>query len=99
YKFIKDKFHELSAKAEKVVTPERRRSQDEERAYCLLTDLSGLPNPEKRPGLKAVGRVVTTVRKGETVQIQTRYYISSITDTERFAYAVRKHWSIENQLH
>ena len=61
--------------------------------------MSGLPNPEKRPELKAVGRVVTTVRKGETVQIQTRYYISSITDTERFAYAVRKHWSIENQLH
>ena len=99
YKFIKDKFHELSAKAEKFVTPERRRSQDEERTYCLLTDLSGLPKPEKWPGLKAVGRVVTTVRKGETVHIQTRYYISSITDTERFAYAVRKHWSIENQLH
>ena len=99
YKFIKDKFHELSAKTEKFVTPERRRSQDEERSYSLLTDLSGLPNPEKWPELKAVGRVVTTVRKGETVQIQTRYYISSITDTERFAYAVRKHWSIENQLH
>ena len=80
YKFIKDKFHELSAKAEKVVTSERRRSQNEERAYCLLTDLSGLPKPEKWPELKAVGRVVTTVRKGGTVHIQTRYYISSITE-------------------
>ena len=99
YKFIKDKFHEFSRKTKEFVTTERRRSQDEERSCCLLTDLSGLPKPEKWPDLKAVGRVVTTVRKGESVRIQTRYYISSITDTERFAYITRKHWSIENQLH
>ena len=99
YKFIKDKFHDLSGKAETFVTLERRRGQDEERAHSLLTDLSGLPKPEKWPGLKAVGRVVTTVRKGESVRIQTRYYISSITDAKRFAYITRKHWSIENQLH
>lgn len=29
----------------------------------------------------------------------TRYYLTSLTDVERFAYASRKHWSIENQLH
>ncbi len=29
----------------------------------------------------------------------TRFFITSLTDIDRFAYAVRKHWSIENQLH
>jgi len=99
YKFIKEKFRDFSEKAEKTLTSERRRSQDEKREYALLTDLSGLPNPEKWSTLKAIGRVISTVRKGEKVRIQTRYYICSITDTEQFADAVRKHWSIENQLH
>jgi len=40
-----------------------------------------------------------TVTKGEETRIDTRYFLSSITDVERFAYAVRKHWAIENQLH
>ena len=47
YKFIKDKFHEFSWKTEEFVTSERRRSQDEKRSCRLLTDLSGLPKPEK----------------------------------------------------
>ncbi len=29
----------------------------------------------------------------------TRYFISSLTDINRFAHAVRSHWAIENQLH
>ena len=28
-----------------------------------------------------------------------RDYITSLTEAEQFAYAVRKYWSIENQLH
>lgn len=99
YKFIKEKFHDFSGKADKIVTSEQRRGQNEERTYSLLTDLSGLPKPEKWPELKAIGRVVTIIRKGETVRIQMRYYISSLTNAERFADAVRKHWSIENHLH
>ena len=31
--------------------------------------------------------------------MECRYYITSLTEVEQFAYAVRKHWSIENQLH
>ena len=29
----------------------------------------------------------------------TRYYVTSLTDVEEFAYAVREHWAIENKLH
>ena len=31
--------------------------------------------------------------------LQAEIFISSLTDAGRFAYAVRKHWAIENQLH
>jgi predicted transposase YbfD/YdcC len=35
-----------------------------------------------------------------TVSIEQRYYILSIeSDVQKFAHAVRSHWSIENQLH
>ena len=36
--------------------------------------------------------------KGETRKF-TRYFITSLTDIDEFAHSVRKHWSIENQLH
>ncbi|MBQ7682386.1 MAG: ISAs1 family transposase [Oscillibacter sp.] len=38
------------------------------------------------------------VRNGN-VTTDTRYFIFSITDMETFAYAVRRHWFLENQLH
>lgn len=40
----------------------------------------------------------TVVEKGGTRQF-TRYFITSLTDNKEFADSVRKHWSIENQLH
>lgn len=30
---------------------------------------------------------------------ETHYYLTSLTSIECFAYASRRHWSIENQLH
>ena len=41
--------------------------------------------------------VYKTKEQKETVD--RRYYITSLQDVEEFAYSVRKHWSIENQLH
>lgn len=43
--------------------------------------------------------VTATISRGGKTTTDTRYFLSSITDVEHFAYAVRKHWSIENQLH
>ena len=40
----------------------------------------------------------TVIRKDEEY-VEVRYFITSLTDVERFADSVRKHWSIENQLH
>jgi predicted transposase YbfD/YdcC len=37
---------------------------------------------------------------GETVQIDTRYFLTSLpAQGVRFAQAVRQHWGIENSLH
>lgn len=43
--------------------------------------------------------VTSTVIKNGEKSTETRYYISSLNNLDQFAYAVRKHWSIENQLH
>jgi predicted transposase YbfD/YdcC len=39
-------------------------------------------------------------RRGDTVQTQTAYFISSLPpDAERLLAAARSHWQIENNLH
>lgn len=54
---------------------------------------------EEWAGLNAIGMVKSKVIEGEKESEFTRYFITSLTDVKEFAYAVRKHWSIENQLH
>ena len=43
--------------------------------------------------------VKSTVSENDVVRRETRFFIASLTNVADFAYAVRKHWSIENQLH
>ena len=43
--------------------------------------------------------VHTTVTENSQQREEKRYYITSLTDLSEFSDAVRKHWSIENQLH
>ena len=71
----------------------------EKRDYRLLTDLSWLPQRAEWDGLQAAGMVTATISRGGKTTTDTGYFLSSITDVEHFAYAVRKHWSIENQMH
>ena len=80
-------------------TLEKDHGRIDNREYYLATDLSWLSEREEWPGLKSIGIVKNRrVCQGqETTEV--RYYLTSLTDVERFAYASRKHWSIENQLH
>ena len=51
-------------------------------------------------GLKSIAMVESQREMNGKVSIEQRYYILSIhSDVQRFATAVRSHWSIENQLH
>ncbi len=81
------------------VTKEKGHGRVEKREYRLLKDLSWLSEAKDWEGLYAAGMVKSTVTKGDQTSSETRYYITSVNNIDQFAYAVRKHWSIENQLH
>ena len=52
------------------------------------------------PGLKTIAVVEATREIQGVISTETRYYLSSLDlDAKRVARAIRKHWSIENQLH
>ena len=81
------------------IIKEKDHGRMEKREYRLLTDLSWLSEQKEWAGLKAVGKVKSTVVKNGDLCTDTRYFITSLDDIDRFAHAVRCHWSIENQLH
>ena len=92
-------FEHFSGELSSFVTKVKDHSRVEKRDYRLLTELSWLPRQAEWEGLQAVGMVTATVSRGDKTTTDTRYFLSSVTDVERFAFAVRKRWSIENQLH
>ncbi len=52
-------------------------------------------------GLAAFGKCesrVTRTKSGKE-SVETRYFITTFSDVEEFARAVRSHWAIENNLH
>lgn len=71
----------------------------EKREYRLPVDLSWLTQQRGWSELQAVGPVTATVTRDNKTTMYIRYFLTSVTDVERFAYAVHKHWAIENQLH
>lgn len=92
-------FDHFSAELPCLVTREKDHGRIEKREYRLLTDLSWLPEAVEWKGLHSVGMAKTTIIRNEKTSTEIRYFISSLDNLDRFAYAVRKHWSIENQLH
>ena len=49
---------------------------------------------------QSVGMVESRREIGEKVEIEKRYYLSSLpADSVRFSDAVRQHWGVENGLH
>lgn len=93
-------FDEFTVKG-KVTTSEKDHGRIEQRTYYLETQIDWLTRRSEWEGLNGVGMVKTHVVKTNTGEIseECRYYITSLTDVGAFAYAVRKHWSIESQLH
>lgn len=99
YKDAEDYFNEFAGKMTAHKTNGKGHGRIEMREYYLLTDIDWLEQRSEWCGLKALGMVKSrVVQNGETREY-TRYFITSLTDINEFAYSVRKHWSIENQLH
>lgn len=41
----------------------------------------------------------STIEKNGEISTEDRYFITSLTNIDEIAFAIRHHWSIENQLH
>lgn len=80
-------------------TVDKGHGRIEIRRYVLSDQLEWLAQKDEWRGLQAVGRVESTRIIGEQTTTECRYYLSSVTDLERFADTVRGHWAIENSQH
>lgn len=99
YKDTEDYFRASSADIPSKTTIEKGHGRIEKRVYQLLTNLSWLEQKDEWNGLNALGCVKSTIAENGEIREFTRYFITSLTNLETFADSVRKHWSIENQLH
>ena len=99
YEDAKESFQEFVSESSYLSTFEKGHGRIEKREYRILGNLSWVTRKGRWEGLKALGAATSTVTEGEKEHEFTRYFITSLTDIYEFADAVRKHWSIENQLH
>ena len=70
----------------------------ETRRCTLSEDLSYLADPGRWKGLAAIAKIHSerlNKRTGETTE-EDRYFITTLTDTERVMNAVRSHWGVES---
>lgn len=99
YQDTEDYFNEFAEELPSKVTHDKAHGRIEKREYRILTDISWLEQKYEWCGLKALGMVKSTVTDKDETHEFTRYFITSLTNLEEFSDSVRKHWSIENQLH
>ena len=72
----------------------------EARQYYQITAPSHLHGRSQWKGLKTIGVAIRTYEENGVEKTDARYYLSSLRrNGERFAAAVRRHWSVENTLH
>jgi len=63
-------------------------------------DIDWLDQKSKWQDLTMIDVVESERHEGESKSLARRYFISSLaTNAEHFMYAVRSHWSVENNLH
>jgi predicted transposase YbfD/YdcC len=72
----------------------------ETRRYWITSEIEWLGAKASWANLHSVGMVESRREIGASVQIDTRYFLTSLpAQGGRFAQAVRQHWGIENSLH
>ncbi len=72
----------------------------ETRRYWITSAIEWLGAKASWSNLQSVGMVESRREIGDTVQSDTRYFLTSLpAQGMRFAHAVRQHWGIENALH
>ena len=73
----------------------------EKRTGFLCTNIKWLEGKDEWSNLKAVGMVEChrVEKKSEKESLETRFFITSLTDAGKACEAMRSHWGIENGLH
>lgn len=72
----------------------------ETRRYWITSAIDWLGAKASWANLQSLGLVESRREMGEKVEIERRYYLSSLpADGVRFSDAVRQHWGVENGLH
>jgi predicted transposase YbfD/YdcC len=85
---------------QKHKTVDKGHGRIEVREYYHSDEIAALPRVREFHGAQSIGMVRSKRIIGEKESTQIRYYISSLAmDAEKFAHAVRSHWSVENNLH
>lgn len=96
---IRDYFAAFMPDCPSERTIEKGHGRIEKREYFLETDIEWLEEREGWDGLHGIGAVCSQVEEKGQQRVETRYFITSLTDVSAFANAVRGHWGIENNLH
>jgi predicted transposase YbfD/YdcC len=99
YEEVEVYFENFQSELGSVVVEDCGHGRVECREYFLETDIEWLPTRFDWVGLRGVGMVKSSVLEKNVLRKETRYFVTSLVDVERFADVVRRHWSIENQLH
>ena len=78
------------------ITKEKAHSSIEIREYYQCSDIKWMAEKSRWKGLKSIGMVRKTIKKGDKTVVEKRYYISSLAnDIDLFARTIREHWSVE----
>jgi predicted transposase YbfD/YdcC len=78
---------------------EKNHGRIEMRSYGLCTKIAWLKKRHPQWPIKAIGCATAIRIIGDKKTSETRYFILTLTDVQKFAHAVRAHWEIENALH
>jgi predicted transposase YbfD/YdcC len=99
HQLVKDTFLTQVDDVENLTQIEAQRGRKEYREYQAIAAPKEFIDA-KWPTIQTLGKVISyRIDKGVET-LHTRYYISSaILSAEKLAYAVRGHWTVENQLH
>ncbi len=85
---------------QKDVQVDKGHGRIETRECITIQNLKLLSEVDKWKAIKSIAKITATVIKKGKETKEDRYYITSLNGNANFINrAVRKHWSIENQLH
>ncbi len=71
----------------------------ETRRYALCQSLDWLESKRDWCGLNSIGMIESIREINGKQEKHIRYYLTSLTNLEKFSQIVRQHWGIENQQH